>query len=81
MDDLLSATSLGQFLSAARTRRSLSQREAADGAQVSPATISHIETGRRQISPAVLLALSELYGLSANEIYHSRDLFFSEAAA
>jgi HTH-type transcriptional regulator, competence development regulator len=58
-------TTLGQFLRAARERKSLSLRAVERETGVSNAYLSQLESGKiRQPSPVVLHKLAELYGVA-----------------
>jgi transcriptional regulator with XRE-family HTH domain len=58
-------TTFGQFLRAARERKSLSLRAVERATGVSNAYLSQLESGKiRQPSPIVLHKLAELYGVS-----------------
>jgi len=70
-DDGSSKLTLGQYLASIRTDRRLTLRqvEEATSQEVSNAYLSQIETGKiKKPSPNVLHALSEIYGISYEQL-------------
>ncbi len=61
-------TKLGQFLQALRKERGLTQEQLGERLHVSGKTVSRWETGTYMPPVEMLLALSELYGVSINEL-------------
>lgn len=63
---------LGQRLQEARTRRGLTQQEAADWLTVARTTITAIEKGERRIRPHELVKLAQFYGTQVSELVRQR---------
>ncbi len=56
-----------------RARRDMTQQALADLAGVSRQTINYIETQRYMPSVALVLKLSEIFGVSVNELFTLED--------
>ncbi len=52
-----------------RARRNMTQQDLADLAGVSRQTINYIETQRYMPSAALVLKLSEIFGMTVNELF------------
>lgn len=61
-------TKMGAFLQALRKEQGLTQEQLGEKLHISSKTISRWETGAYMVPVDMLLALSELYGVSMNEL-------------
>ena len=61
-------TKIGAFLQALRKEQGLTQEQLGEKLHISSKTISRWETGTYMVPVDMLLALSELYGVSMNEL-------------
>ena len=61
-------TKMGTFLQALRKEQNLTQEQLGEKLHISSKTISRWETGAYMVPVDMLLALSELYGVSMNEL-------------
>lgn len=68
-------TDLPDRLLLARRHAKLSQREAADRAGISRATVTNAETGRHEVTLATLTALARVYGVDLDALLapHAED--------
>src|SRR5205823_6678622 len=63
---------LGRRLQEARTRRGLTQQDAAEALQVARTTVTVIERGERRIRPTELLSLARLYHVPVGDLVRAR---------
>jgi Predicted transcriptional regulators len=77
----MDATKTGAYLAALRKGRGMTQQEAAEALNLSNKTISKWESGGGFPDITVLPALSELYGVTADEILAGQPLSRADAAA
>lgn len=74
-------TKMGAFLRELRKEKGLTQEQLGEKMHVTGKTVSHWETGTYMPPVEMLLAMSELYGVSINEIVSGKRLLEEEQAS
>ena len=59
---------IGQRIRAARTRKGITQERVADLAEITPAHMSNIETGKTKVSLPTLLTIANILSVSADTL-------------